>query len=229
MAPSYSISEYSHEGVNIIINTSAEYSWYRVFIRKSSESQASYRDFNTTNSFSTYFDGLSPGTSYTVNVYCGTYQGGSSYDCGADNFTTLYSVTVYLGDGIRSVRIRYCYNDNGNYTTSTLYDGDVIPVQPYTNGTVQSIDLYDGYSHPVYCEGSTYWQMTDSDGNFLDSSLYVDNGYKEFVFTSSTSSGSGNGKVWIDGNWYQPYIYTGQWTPATPCIYQNGWTEITDN
>ena len=59
-------------------------------------------------------------------------------------------------------------------------------------------------------------------------------GTTSYFTTSSSSSGStegdlsGDGRVWIDGNWYQPYIFNGsKWVTATPCIFNGSrWIEL---
>lgn len=134
------------------------------------------------------------------------------------------SMGIILSDGISEITLRYCL-ESYYYTDSASFDTE-FSVDANSTNYVTGISFTPGYGHPVWCTGETSWQMTYEDGSFADPSLQVFSADKNFVFsaTYTGTSGGGDGLVWINGAWYQPYIYNGsQWVKATPYIYNDGW------
>ena len=147
MAASYSISSVGSDQVKIRIVPDSSYSYYRVFIRLSSDTSDSTIDqvFTITTTSNITLNGLEPETNYTINV---GYSNTDTTDrvvgwIGAKTFTTEAEETYYY------VEITYNANGgsgapSGSYTYS---DTDVnVPVSISSTKPTRSGYTFLGWS-----------------------------------------------------------------------------------
>lgn len=207
------------------------YTYFRLFCRPANISTAEEIAAFRAKDFYATFEGLTPGTKYVLNLMYGYDEDDcTNYAYSSSNlpsFTTKTTVAmgIALGSGIGYVTVTYQPPDMGVGTTG-FYATGYVDVQSDTTYTVREITLLPGYSHPVYCTGQTRWQMTDANGVFLDNALQMGSVSKTFTFEATRSASTGTGKVWINGQYYQPYIYiNGDWQKASAHIYSDGWIE----
>lgn len=161
MAASYSISSVGSDQVKIRIVPDSSYSYYRVFIRLSSDTSDSTIDqvFTITTTSNITLNGLEPETNYTINV---GYSNTNTTDrvvgwIGAKTFTTEAEETYYY------VKITYNANGgsgapSGSYTYS---DTDVnVPVSISSTKPTRS-----GYTFLGWATSSTASDYRYSSGN----------------------------------------------------------------
>lgn len=120
------------------------------------------------------------------------------------------AVTVELGQGINSVEVYYVSSETNGGNQDIIMETTTFHVNTNYDMQIKSIRLRDNYKHPVYCVGDTTWQMTDEDGSFLDPYLQSLSDGKNFQLYATESTGEGG--VYISGQYYEAYIYAnGAW------------------
>ena len=219
----FSISSVSARDVTLYVSPDTGYPYYRIFIRKSSDT-AGVVDviYNLTEGQYLYFTGLEPSTEYTVNVGKRESADGTNIWLGAQTFTTssgatqTYSVTVY-------------YDANGGIgapspTTSTN-TATTIPAQlssgiPTRNGyTFLGWSTSPTATSAMFAPGGTYFL---THGTII---LYA-------VWQSNSggggggTTGTGNVRIWNGSTFREatPYVWNGStWRKATPHVW-NGST-----
>lgn len=230
--PVFTISAISDDGATVYVSPVTTHEWYHVYARLTSEQYGTVYDnwFRLTQGYYVRLSGLSPGTSYTVNVAYGT---GPSADetvawIGAQTFVTT-GTSPGGGGGTTTTYYAYLtFNANGGtgapgtvYGDSTDPNGYVQMDIPYTEPT-RSGYIFAGWATnaagtgTIRYPGGTYtgYGSTTSPGE--GHTLYA-------VWTKQASTGKvqiGNGYGF---NSYTPYIwYNGGWQKAVPYVWYNG-------
>ena len=205
------------------------YTYFRVFCRPRDTNDATEFKGQRASDFYVWFEDLMPGVTYVLNLMYGyTADDCTNYAYSSNNlptFTTKISVSMGIapGAGIATIVLKYTM-PNGDGAILSTSSTEVISVLSDTTHYVEDISLLPGYKHPVYCEGQTTWQMTDANGNFLDNELQMGSTYKAFRFYATESENPGTGKVWINGQYYQPYIFSdGSWKKASAHVRVGKW------
>ena len=228
--PSFSISNISQTSAIVTINPAGDYVWYRLFVRKDGETDA----FDTPEYYlnPAYGSGvydiaeeiaeLEPGAKYWVNVYCNTAAKDDAtwIQIGAQSFTTATEYITYI-----------VYDANG---------GEDAPETESFTSTTNKTTITVSEDVPTR-EGYVFvgWN-TDPDGTGVD----YDPGETKKNIPALPSSQGGytvtlyaiwreettGGLVWINGKWYQPYIYSGgEWHLAEAYVYDGEWKITADS
>lgn len=151
---------------------------------------------------------LDPGTEYLVNVQInnsGVWLGAQEVTTEGEAATT-YTITLDKQGG-----------SGGTSSVAVQIGADVPDISPPSKTGY----VFVGYFTQTQ-EDATHQivQYYDADGNGLIEWNYEGD---ITIYAHWRTQGEG-GLVWINGNWYQPYIYDGsQWRPAEAYVYYNGW------
>lgn len=141
-----------------------------------------------------------------------------------------YTVTLYAQWA--DAYVTYIeYNANG---------GSGAPSKQTFRGTTATNDITVSTKTPTRSDYTFVKWNTQKDGNGVDympgetkknvdAKLESKGGYTVTLYAIWRSESSG-GLVWINGNWYQPYIYSGKkWLPAEAHVYDGGWEITTES
>lgn len=225
--PVFTVSAISDDGATVYVSPVTTYEWYHVYARLSSDPNGTVYDnwFRLTQGYYVRLSGLSPGTSYAVNVAYGT---GPSADetvawIGTQTFTTTgssggggtetpYYVTLSFnangGSGAPSAQTYTGYNEYINLTLPST-----IPTR--SGYTFLGWSTSSSATSPSYYPGVTYswWTSTSSSYGLT---LYAV--WQKQASTGKVQIGNGYG---FDS--YTPYIwYNGGWHKAVPYVWYNG-------
>lgn len=221
---SFTIQSVGTNSVNISVYPSSGYTYYRVFVRLTNATDGIYDQWfsGITSSFDAYVGGLSPATSYTVNVaYSIDGTAATSTWIGAQTFVTS-------GGGTTTYYAQVDFNANGGTGAPTSVSGS-------TTNTDQYVVLSVPYGQPTR-SGYTFlgWSLSAT----ASTPSYFPGGTITVYGTTTTSyytlyavwSPSGGG-VRV-GNGYgfdsaSAYIYSNGFQKYTPYIWDNGWKKAT--
>lgn len=223
--PSLGIFSLLHSFVMFEIVDPGQYSVFKIYCRKLSDQNAEMKlVYYDPNNPYVAFENLEPNTTYVYNMQYGTTEDNCTnywYSSNAPSFTTGVLMLLNIDSNIERINIT-CIRPNGYQDTIDCY-GDLSPyglsVKANSNCYINSIDSNGKY--PIIAKGQTEFTIMNDDGSWVDRYLSVGSERKEFtIYVGGASSGSG--LVWINGNWYQPYIYQNNgWHKAVPYIYYN--------
>lgn len=205
------------------VQPDVNYSWYRVFVRLTSDPSSSVFDqwYNASSAFYADVTGLSPNTSYTVNVaYNTSATAAGSQWIGAQTFITSGGAVDYYATLI--------FNANG---------GSGAPSSVSNTGESQYVSIMIPYTQPVRT-GYTFlgWSLdaSASAASYYPGSTYAwygtTYGYTHTLYAVWADSGGG-ARIYTGTGWQRatPYVYTSQgWQKASPYIYTSqGWRKGT--
>lgn len=217
---SFTFQSVGTNSVNIRVYPSPGYAYYRVFVRPTSATDGVYDQWfsGITSSFDAFVSGLSPATSYTVNVaYSIDGIAATSTWIGAQTFVTG-------GGGTTTYYAQVDFNANGGTGAPSSVSGS-------TSNTDQYVVLSIPYGQPTR-SGYTFlgWSLSAT----ASTPSYFPGGTITVYGTTATSyytlyavwSQTGGG-VRI-GNGYNfdtatAYIWNGAWQRYTPYVWNNGW------
>ena len=228
--PSFSISNISQTSAIVTITPAGDYVWYRLFVRKDGETDA----FDPPEYYlnPAYGSGvydiaeeiaeLEPGAKYWVNVYCNTAAKDDAtwIQIGAQSFTTATEYITYI-----------VYDANGGEDAPDT-ESFISTTNKTTITVSEDVPTREGY---VFVG----WN-TDPDGTGVD---YAPGETKKNIPALPSSEGgytvtlyaiwreeTTGGLVWINGKWYQPYIYSGgEWHLAEAYVYDGKWKITADS
>lgn len=223
---SFTIANYGDNYVNVRVYPTSPYTAYRVLVRESASETAIVYDnwfSNITASFDAYVSGLSPNTSYLVNVSYNTtpssvgatWIGAQGFTTSGSSSTTYYAYVTFNANGGSGAPSNVYGSSQYNYVVLQIPNA-----VPYRNG--YTFIGWNRNASATYAEYYAGGSITLTDV----STTYPGPGFALYAIWQQTQSG-GYGYI-SDGYSFQKYevwIYTGTWQRYSPYVYSGGWKQ----
>lgn len=225
---SFSIKNYGSDYINITVNPSPGYTAYRVFVRLTSDAgNVTFDRWYTgiTASFDAYVSGLSPNTSYTVNVAYNT----SATATGSTWLNAQEVITNGGGSGTYYAYIAFDANGGtgapGNvYGTSEYGTSYVVISIPYEQPTRNGY-TFVGWHRSASATSPEYY----SGSNITLTNVSTTYPGPQFLLYAVWEKSSSSGNIYISNgvtyNPYEVYIYNGGWRKYIPYVFNGSWRQ----